>query len=73
MAQHVVDRRTLLGGAALAGAAGLFAAAMPQTARAEETAASASAGLVPGAYTASFPGRNGDITVTVLVSEDAIV
>lgn len=73
MAQHVVDRRTLLGGAALAGAAGLFAAAMPQAARAEEAAASASAGLVPGAYTASFPGRNGDITVTVLVSEDAIV
>lgn len=73
MAQHVVDRRTLLGGAALAGAAGLFAAAMPQTARAEEAASSASAGLVPGAYTASFPGRNGDITVTVLVSEDAIV
>lgn len=73
MAQHVVDRRTLLGGAALAGAAGLFAAAMPRAARAEEAAASASAGLVPGAYTASFPGRNSDITVTTLVSEDAIV
>lgn len=73
MAQHVVDRRTLLGGAALAGAAGLFAAAMPRAARAEEAAVSASAGLVPGAYTASFPGRNGDITVTTLVSEDAIV
>lgn len=73
MAQHAIDRRTLLGGAALAGAVGLFAAATPQTAHAEETTASAVAGLVPGAYTASFPGRNGDITVTVLVSEDAIV
>ncbi len=71
MAQRVIDRRTLLGGAALAGATGLVASAVPQLARAEE--ASASAGLVPGAYTASFPGRNGDITVTVLVSEDAIV
>ena len=73
MAQHAIDRRTLLGGAALAGAAGLFAAAAPQTVRAEETASPASASLVPGAYTASFPGRNGDIVVTVLVSDNAIV
>ena len=71
MAQHAIDRRTLLGGAAFAGAASLFAAAAPRAVRAEE--ASAPAGLVPGAYTASFPGRNGDITVTTLVSDNAIV
>ena len=69
-----IDRRTLLGGAAVAGTAALVAhaTAMPvSVAQAAETPAGA--GLVPGAYTASFPGRNGDITATVLVSEDALV
>lgn len=72
MSQIAINRRTLLGGLAIAGASTLAARTTPLAlATQEETPASA--GLIPGAYTASFPGRNGDITVTTLVSEDALV
>ena len=69
-----LDRRTFLSAGALT-VAGLGATATlggrPLGAQADEKPASA--GLVPGAYAASFPGRNDDIVVTVLVSDDAIV
>lgn len=54
------------GGAGLLGL-GLAGGASAPAARAEEAIA-----YVPGTYTASAPGHNGDVTVAVTFSEDAI-
>ncbi len=71
-----ISRRALVGstigagvGAALSLAGGV---SRTQIAHADEAAAS-TPNLNPGTYTSTFPGRNGDITVTTLVSEDSII
>ena len=79
LGRAAMSRRALLGtaaaGAVCALAAGSVGASRTvNAAGAEEAAASGNeVHLTPGAYSSTWPGRNGDITVTVLVSEDSIV
>lgn len=76
-------RRAFIGGAAAGLGGALLAPAVvsaaepgaesPQASSADSAPSGARASLTPGAYTSTWPGRNGDITVTTVVSEDSIV
>jgi succinate dehydrogenase/fumarate reductase flavoprotein subunit/uncharacterized protein with FMN-binding domain len=71
MERIALNRRHFLGAASLATAATLAGTRLAPAAR--SAYADEKPQLTPGAYTASWPGRNGDVTVTTLVGADSIV
>lgn len=78
MSSHAeMSRRSFLTAAALASAGTIAAGSVVGPAcKAQATEGSVNEqgyGLKPGAYTATFPGRNGDITVTTLVGSNELV
>ena len=74
MIYNAMTRKSFLGAiAATATAGGCLAAAPWVPADAVASEAQTSPSLTPGVYSSTWAGRNGDIVVTVTVSEDAIV
>lgn len=71
---NAMSRKSFLGAMAATATAGSCLAAAPWApANAVASESQASPSLAPGVYSSTWAGRNGDIVVTVTVSEDAIV